>query len=93
MGFNGDRQVLEIARSKARDHGLEIQFEQGMSFDLPHPTALLDIVLTSFMLHHLERDDKQKTAMEVFRVLRPGGQLFRVDFVEPQNCLEKLFDP
>jgi len=56
-----------------------------MSFDLPYPDTSFDMVLTSFMLHHLERDDKQKTAMEVFRALRPGGQLFGVDFVELQN--------
>ena len=85
VGFDGDAQILDIARSKAKDQGLEIQFEQGMSFDLPYPTASFDIVVTSFMLHHLERDDKQTTAVEAFRVLRPGGQLFGVDFVEPQN--------
>lgn len=84
-GLDGDPQILETARSKAKNDELEIQFEQGMSFDLPYPDASFEIVLTSFMLHHLERNDKQKTAMEAFRVLRPGGQLFGVDFVEPQN--------
>jgi ubiquinone/menaquinone biosynthesis C-methylase UbiE len=84
-GLDGDPQILEIARSKAKKHGFEIPFEQGMSFDLPYPDSSFDLVLTSFMLHHLNRSDKQKTAAEMYRVLRPGGQLFGVDFTEPQT--------
>ncbi len=89
VGLDGDPQILEAARSKAQKDALEIQFERGMSFDLPYPDASFDVVLTSFMLHHLERDDKQKTAMEAYRVLRLGGQLFGVDFVEPQSPFGK----
>ena len=85
VGLDGDPQILEIARSKAKKHRLEIPFEQGLSFDLPYPDASFDVVITSFMLHHLNRNDKQKTAMEAYRVLRPGGQLFGVDFTEPQT--------
>ena len=89
VGLDGDPQILETARSKSQKDALEIQFEQGMSFELPYPEASFDVVLTSFMLHHLNREDKQKTALEAYRVLRPGGQLFGVDFVEPQNPVGK----
>ena len=85
IGLDGDPQILETARLKAKNDGLEIRFEQGMSFDLLYPDASFDVVLTSFMLHHLDREAKQKTATEAYRVLRPGGQLFGVDFVEPQK--------
>src|SRR5687767_13009677 len=37
VGLDGDPQILEIARSKARNLGIGIQFDQGMSFDLPYP--------------------------------------------------------
>ena len=79
----------EIARSKAKNPGVAVHFEEGFSFDLPYPNASFDIVLTSFMLHHLNRDDKQKTAREMYRVLRPGGRLFGVDFTEPRNIYGK----
>jgi ubiquinone/menaquinone biosynthesis C-methylase UbiE len=92
-GLDGDPQILEIARSKARRLGLEIQFDQGMSFDLPYPNDTFDVVLTSMMLHHLTRDDKQKTALELYRVLRPGGQLFGADFGEPRSSLGKAIRP
>lgn len=43
------------------------------------------------MLHHLDRDDKQKTTMEAYRVLRSSGQVFGVDFVELQNFSGRPF--
>jgi len=93
VGLDGDPQILEIARSKARDLGLEIRFDRGMSFDLPYPNESFDVVLTTVMLHHLSRADKQTTAREMYRVLRPGGQLFGADFVEPRSSFGKSIRP
>jgi ubiquinone/menaquinone biosynthesis C-methylase UbiE len=93
LGLDGDPQILEIARAKARKLGIEIRFDQGMSFDLPYPNESFDVVLTTVMLHHLSRDAKQTTAREMHRVLRPGGQLFGADFVEPRSSLGKAIRP
>jgi ubiquinone/menaquinone biosynthesis C-methylase UbiE len=93
IGVDGDPQILEIARSKARKLGIEIRFDQGMSFDLPYPDESFDVVLTSMMLHHLTREDKQTTAREMYRVLRPGGQLFGADFAAPRRALGKAIRP
>jgi ubiquinone/menaquinone biosynthesis C-methylase UbiE len=93
VGLDGDPQILEIARSKAQKLGLEIRFDQGMSFDLPYPNESFDVVLTSMMLHHLTRDDKLTTAQEMYRILRPGGQLFGADFGEPRSSFGKAIRP
>ena len=93
VGLDGDPQILEIARSKAKDRKVDIRFEQGMSFDLPFPDASFDAVITSMMLHHLERDDKQKTAREIFRVLRSGGWLIGMDFAETRSSIGKTLRP
>jgi ubiquinone/menaquinone biosynthesis C-methylase UbiE len=93
VGLDGDPQILEIASSKARSLGLDIQFDQGMSFDLPYPRESFDVVLTSMMLHHLTKDDKESTAREMYRVLRPGGQLFGADFGEPRSRFGKTLRP
>ena len=44
-----------------------------------------DRVLSSIMIHHLKTPDKIKTAQEVFRVLKPGGQLHIIDFGKPSS--------
>jgi ubiquinone/menaquinone biosynthesis C-methylase UbiE len=93
VGLDGDPQILEIARAKARNQKLEIQFDQGMSFELPYPDESFDVVCTSMMLHHLTRDDKQKTALEMYRILRPGGKLFGADFAEPRSRFGKAIRP
>lgn len=93
IGMDGDQQILEIARAKCQNQKLEIQFDQGMSFGLPYPDESFDVVCTSMMLHHLTKDDKQATAMEMYRVLRPGGQLFGADFAEPRSSFGKAIRP
>jgi ubiquinone/menaquinone biosynthesis C-methylase UbiE len=93
VGLDGDPQILDLARSKARSRGLAIQFEQGMSFALPYPDDSFDVVLTSMMLHHLTWEDKQNTAREIYRVLRPGGKLFGADFTAPRSPVGKALRP
>lgn len=46
-----------------------------------------DRVLSSLMLHHLTRSEKVRTLQEVFRVLRPGGELHVADWGQPHNLL------
>lgn len=93
VGLDGDPQILDIARSKARSLGIEVQFDQGMSFELPYPDHSFDIVLTSMMLHHLTGQDKQQTAREMYRVLRSGGKLFGADFAAPRSAFGKALRP
>jgi ubiquinone/menaquinone biosynthesis C-methylase UbiE len=93
LGLDGDPQILELARAKAADRNLEIQFDQGMSFELPYPDESFDVVCTSMMLHHLTREDKQRTASEMYRVLRPGGKLFGADFAAPRGRFGKAIRP
>ncbi|SRR5581483_2398142 len=80
IGLDADPQILGVARSKAEKAGVEVRFDQGMSFNLPYRDASFDVVLTSMMLHHLDRDAKQRTAIEMYRVLRPAGRLVGMDF-------------
>ncbi len=93
VGLDGDPQILEIARGKARDFAEGIRFDQGMSFDLPYPNESFDFALTTVMLHHLSGEDKQATATEMYRVLRPGGQLLGADFAEPRSSFGKAIRP
>lgn len=79
-GMDGDSDILAIARRKARRAEVAVQFDQGLSFRLPYPDASFDKVLSSLFFHHLSWDDKQRTANELLRVLRPGGELHVADW-------------
>jgi ubiquinone/menaquinone biosynthesis C-methylase UbiE len=83
LGLDPDPKALARAVRKAARAGFQIHFDLGFSGELPYADASFDRVFSSYMFHHLEAGDRQKTLREVRRVLRPGGSFHMVDFVHP----------
>jgi len=90
VGIDGDAKILEIAKTKAKESDVEIQFDEGMSFDLPYEDKSFDCVVSSLFFHHLTREDKLKTLREVKRILKPNGEFHIADWGLPANSLMKL---
>ncbi|MFB7716365.1 class I SAM-dependent methyltransferase [Nocardia sp. NPDC056100] len=75
-----DPDPLALARAERKSKGRNgLRYERAYGQALPFPDGGFDHVLSAFMLHHLDPEVKEATAAEVFRVLRPGGQLHLVD--------------
>lgn len=89
-GLDGDAQILEIARQKARRAAADVTLARGLAAKLPYDEAFFDRVLTSLMFHHLNREAKAAALGEVFRVLKPGGELHIADWGKPQNLAMRL---
>ncbi len=89
IGIDGDTKILEIAKTKAKESGVEIKFDKGMSFDLPYEDASFDRVVSSLFFHHLTRENKLKTLREVKRVLKSNGEFHIADWGLPANSLMK----
>ena len=60
VGLDPDEKALARAARKARRVGASIQFDRGFSDALDYPDASFDRVFSSFMFHHLERDEKDE---------------------------------
>ena len=88
-GLDGDPAILAQARRKAAARGVEVPFDEGLSYALPYEDASFDRVLSSLFFHHLVRADKERTIREITRVLRPGGELHVADWGEPRSLFEK----
>ena len=86
-GIDGDPAILRIAAAKAHDANIAITFDQGFSYALPYASASFDRVLSSLFFHHLSLAEKQRTAEEVFRVLKPGGEFHIADWGRPTNLM------
>lgn len=93
IGLDGDLKVLEIGRAKAHRAGVEIVLDEGMAYQLPYPDQSFDRVLSSLVLHHLGTDNKRRALSEVYRVLRPGGELHVVDFGKPHTAWGRVLAP
>ena len=87
IGLDADPEILIRARDKAAAAGAEIRFDQGFSTSLPYEDESFDRVCSTLFFHHLKPADKRRTAAEVARVLRPGGQLHVADFGPPGDPL------
>lgn len=80
VGLDGDPKMLGKARDKAARAGVEIQFDEGLSFELPYGDQSFDRVVTSLFFHHLSDGDKARTISEIARVLKQDGQLHVADW-------------
>jgi ubiquinone/menaquinone biosynthesis C-methylase UbiE len=90
VGLDGDPKILNIARAKAAKAGVELTFNNAMAFELPYPDASFDRVVSSLVFHHLTRENKVRALEEVFRVLKPYGELHVADWGKPQNLLMRV---
>ena len=84
-GVDGDPLILALSEKKAKKNNVQVKFDQAMSYDLPYADGSLDRVLSSLFFHHLTWQNKQKTAQELFRVLKPGAELHIADWGKPTN--------
>lgn len=85
VGIDGDEKVLERARRKAAQAGVDIRFDLGLSDQLMYADGSFERVLSSLFFHHLRPNEKRTTLREAYRVLVPGGQLHVADWGKPPN--------
>jgi ubiquinone/menaquinone biosynthesis C-methylase UbiE len=81
VGLDPDPKALRRARIKAARAGVSVQLDRGFATKLPYERESFDRVFSSFMFHHLEKQEREKMLREVLRVLKPGGSFHFVDFV------------
>lgn len=93
VGLDADPDMLKVARYKAAQQNVPVTFDIGFTNKLPYPDESFDRVLSSIMIHHLKTPDKLQTAQEVYRVLKPGGQLHIIDFGKPTTWYGRLLGP
>lgn len=84
-GIDASPEMIEVARAKAAQQGVDIDFRHALIEALPFPDHTFDVVLSSLMMHHLPDDLKQDGLREISRVLKPGGHLLVVDIQRPTN--------
>lgn len=87
IGVDGDPEILQLAARKAQIANAAVQFRHALSYDLPYPEAHFDRVVSSLFFHHLTWENKQRTAKELFRVIKPGAELHVADWGRPDNAL------
>ena len=73
VGIDASARLLEIARSRARAQGVDVDFREGDLLELPLADGTADVVLSVFGV--IFASDPAQALHEVERVLRPGGRV------------------
>lgn len=79
-GIDASPEMIARAAMKTRKAGIDVVFQNAAAQALPFPDARFDAVLNTVMLHHLPRKAREQCALEIRRVLKPGGRVLVVDF-------------
>jgi FkbM family methyltransferase len=79
-------EMVERARRKARQAGLQIDVREATAQSLPFADGQFDLVTSTLMMHHLPRAAREASAQEIARVLKPGGRVLVVDFASSSQA-------
>ena len=84
-GIDASPEMIAWARQKARRRNVPIDFRLEPVEALSFPDRAFDVVVSSFVFHHLPGDLKREALLSIARVLKPGGRLCIVDFTHPSG--------
>lgn len=89
VGVDPDPQSLEIAQGRLADHRNTATLQCAFAEKLPVENESVDVCVSALTFHHMPDHAKRQTATELYRVLKPGGQLVVADFGKTSSPLLK----
>lgn len=79
VGVDGDVEVLAIARRKAAEQGLDLEFQTGLAGALGYESGTFEAAVSSLVFHHLAPATKRAALTDIIRCLKPGGRFLLAD--------------
>lgn len=79
VGLDFSEAALRLARGDREAEGRSL-LARGSALALPFATGAFDLVLSSYVIKHLDEDEIRSFFIEVYRVLAPGGLALIWDF-------------
>jgi len=80
-----DTQILSIAEKKLARSTAKVTLLHYDGHTLPFGNGYFDKVVSSLVFHHLSREQKRQALSEIFRVLKPNGELHIADWGRAEN--------
>lgn len=78
LGVDGSAPMIAYANAHRR-RPATCEFRVALGQALPQPDASVDVVISTFAMHHIPRDARTAALTHMHRVLRPGGRLLIAD--------------
>ncbi len=87
LGADFSRSMLVRARAKSR--GTSLRWIEADALQLPFVATSFDLITAAFGFRNLANYDAG--LREIFRVLRPGGEVGILDFGEPRGLVGRIY--
>jgi len=88
VGIDIAENLIEHAKERAHNEGLDAQFDVGDAENLPYDDNSFDVVIS--MIGAMFAPQPDKVASEIARVLRPGGKLYMANWT-PAGVPAQMF--
>ncbi len=94
VGVEPSAGMLRQTRRRLHDAGLDPRVDviAASALDLPLPDEGFDLVVNSYMLDLLPRDEIPRALSEFRRVLRPGGRLVLSNMTRGEHAVHRIWD-
>ncbi|MDX2225301.1 MAG: class I SAM-dependent methyltransferase [Rhodospirillaceae bacterium] len=79
-GIDVGAPMIRYGHMRAVDLGVAVNFAQRLAEDTRFPDGHFDVVASYILHHEVPAEASRKIMAEAFRVLRPGGVYFPIDF-------------
>lgn len=89
-GVDIDDKILSIADKKMKSAGMSVEIQRYDGGRLPYPDNYFDRVMSSLVFHHLTLRQKYKALDEIYRILKPSGEVHIADFGPPANVPQRI---
>ncbi len=95
VGSNGHVTAVDlsqdmITRAKKKVTDLPVTFRRASADNLPFEEGTFDKAFISYGMHEMPDEIRLRAMKELYRVLKPGGSLFIVDYNLPGSPLPRL---
>jgi len=84
-GIDAGGPMLRYGHMRAVDMGININLAQRLAEDTKFEDGYFDIVTSYILFHEMPGEISKQAVKEGFRVLRPGGVFFPIDFYTGSN--------
>ncbi|MDH3589511.1 MAG: methyltransferase domain-containing protein [Gammaproteobacteria bacterium] len=95
LGVDGSEAILEIATARLSRYSNRLRLEAHDFRKLPRgllDESTLDLAVSSYALHHLNKDEKSDVVRQVVGALKTGGWFVNADIVIAESpCIENRF--
>ena len=90
LGIDFTPEMLEIAKAKAANAKVDIEYQLGDAMSLELPDASADVVSIAFGIRNVQ--EPSRAIAEFHRILRGGGTVLVLEFSRPPNPIIRFFN-